>query len=268
VWFPRQELFRAPMADPHAPRFAGAFVVTDILSQESPERPPFPVNSPSDRELMAVVNLGGSYPIVRTPWRKGAFEFGGQVGMDTRFRMKLPQKDMFSADWTVAATAAAAQGPWSWRARAIHRSSHMGDQFLQATGAHRIQLGSDGFDLYGARELGPLRAYAGGEWIAYSETDHDALPEGGSDVWQVQGGLDLDYAWHASPAWHVVGGVDWQSAQRTDWQPSLAAAAGVRFTHGDRSARLVVRGFRGVSEVYQFFRTKEHFLGLELVVNP
>ncbi len=269
VWFPRRPLFRSPLADPHTPRFAGAFVVTNILSQSSPERPPFQVNAPAERELMAVVNLGGSYPIVRTPWGKGLFEFGGQVGMDTRFRMKLPQKDMFSADWMVAATASAAQGPWSWRARAIHRSSHMGDQFEQATGAHRIQLGSDGFDLYGARTIGPVRAYAGGEWIAYSETDQAALPPGGSDTWQAQAGLDLDWhAWRERPAWTVVGGIDWQSAQRMDWQPSLAAEGGVRFVHGDRSARLVLRGFNGRSEVYQFFRTKETFFGLELVVNP
>ena len=269
VWFPHNPLFGAPLADPHSPRFAGAFIVTNILSQESPERAPFPVNAPSDQELMAVVNLGGTYPIVRTPWRQGSFEFGGQVGMDTRFRMKLRQKDMYSADWMVAAAFSLAEGPWSGRARAIHRSSHMGDQFEQATGARRIQLGSDGFDLYGARQLGPVRAYAGGEWIAYSETDDQALPEGGADVWQAQAGVDLGWdAWKAHPAWQVVGGLDWQSAQRTDWQPSFAAEGGVRFSHGDRSARLVVRAFNGVSEVYQFFRTKEKFIGLELVVNP
>ncbi len=269
VWFPREPLFRSPMAGPHSPRFAGAFIVTDILSQPSPERAEFVVNAPSARELMAVVNLGGTYPIVRGPWGKGQVEFGGQVGMDTRFRMKLPQKDMFSADWMVTGFVATTQGPWSARARAIHRSSHMGDQFEQATGAHRIQLGNDGFDLYGARQLGPVRAYAGGEWIAYSETDHPALAPGHGDRWQAQAGLDADWhAWPDQPRWSLVGGFDWQSAERTAWKPSLAAEAGVRFAQGSRSARLVARAFHGVSEVYQFFRTRETFYGLELVVTP
>lgn len=269
VWFPRVPLFRSPLAGPHAPRFAGAFVVTDILSQSSPERGPFDVNAPSTRELMAIVNLGGSYPVYRAPWRNGLIEVGGQVGMDTRFRMKLPQKDMFSADWMVALPISAAVGPWVGRVRAIHRSSHMGDQFLQATQAHRIQLGNDGFDAYGARSFGPLRVYAGGEWIGYSETDEIAIAPGQSDVWQTQAGLDVD--WQPSPrwpAWSLVGGIDWQSAQRANWRPSLAAAAGVQFRQGERSARLMARAFNGASEVYQFFRTKETMYGLELVVLP
>jgi len=238
------------------------------------ERPPFLINEPAASELMAVVNLGGSYGIYRAPWGRGLVELGGQVGMDTRFRMKLPQKDMFSADWMVAGAVSTAQGPWTVRARAIHRSSHMGDQFLQATErlgepAHRIQLGNDGFDLYGARGLGPVRLYAGGEWIAYSETDVEVLAPGEADRWQGQAGFDADWqAWRRSPQWSVVGGLDWQSAQRTGWRPSFAAEAGVQFRHGDRSARLVLRGFDGASEVFQFFRTNEKFVGLELVVAP
>ena len=269
VWFPREPLFPSPMADPHEPRFAGAFIGTNILSQDSPERAPFTVNAPSEGELMAVVNLGGSYAIVRGPKGKGTMELGGQVGMDTRFRMKLPQKDMFSADWMVAMPLSYAEGPWSIRGRAIHRSSHMGDQFEQATGAHRIQLGNDGFDLLGARELGPVRVYAGGEWITYSETDDTAIAPGHGDRWQTQAGFDADWhAWRQQPRWSLVGGVDWQSAERTAWKPSLAAEAGVRYAHGPRSARLVVRAFNGVSEAYQFFRTRETFYGLELVVTP
>ncbi len=273
MWVPRTPLFPSPLAAPHAPRFAGAFIVTDLLRPEAdvnpPERGPFDDTHASPSELMAVVNLGGTYGIYRAPWGKGLFEFGGQVGMDTRFRMKLPQKDMVSADWIVDAYVATTQGPWSARARAIHRSSHMGDQFEQATGAHRIQLGNDGFDLYGARALGPLRLYAGGEWIAYSETDLDVIAPGESDRFQAQAGLDVDWhAWPRAREWSVVGGLDWQSAQRTAWRSSFAAEAGVRFTHGDRAARLVLRAFDGASEVFQFFRTNEKFVGLELVVNP
>ena len=273
VWFPRQPQFASPVADPHAPRFGGAFVVTDIARPEAGvnplERGPYDVNKPSSQELMAIVNLGGSYPIYRGPWENGTLEVAGEVGMDTRFRMKLPQKDMFSADWMVAGAVSSMQGPWGWRVRAVHRSSHMGDQFLQATGAHRIQLGNDGLDLYGSRQLGPLRAYAGGEFIAYTETDPIVIAPGQGDRWQAQAGMDAD--WRPSPSrpdWSLVGGIDLQSAQRTDWKPSVAAEAGLRFNHGDRSARLVLRGFTGASEVYQFFRTTEHFFGLELVVMP
>ena len=81
--------------------------------------------------------------------------------------------------------------------------------------------------------------------------------------------MDADWrAWAAHPQWSLVGGVDWQGAQRTGWKASVAAEAGIQFRHADRSARLVLRGFDGVSEVYQFFRTPEKFFGLELVVNP
>jgi len=261
------------MAEPHAPRFAGAFVITNItrpeVGQNPAERGPFDINEPANWELMAIVNLGGTYPIYRAPSEGGTIELGGQVGMDTRFRMKLPQKDMFSADWMVDAYISRTQGPWGMRVRAIHRSSHMGDQFLQATGAHRIQLGNDGFDIQGFHFFGPLRAYAGGEFIAYSETDPIVIAPGESDRFQVQAGFDADWpAFAHHPEWSIVGGVDWQSAQRTAWLTSLAAEAGVQFRHRDRSARLVLRAFNGASEVYQFFRTSETFFGLELVVKP
>jgi hypothetical protein len=269
IWFPRTPLFRSPLAGPHTPRFAGAFVVTDILSNPSPIRPGLQVNAPAARELMAIVNLGGSYPGVRVGSGDRWLEVGLQVGMDTRFRMKLPQKDMYSADWMVALPVSVARGPWAARLRAIHRSSHMGDQFLQATGAHRIQMGNDGFDLFGARTLGPLRAYAGGEWIAYSEIDDEALAPGRTDHFLAQAGLDADWhAWSRRPEWSLTGGLDWQGAQRTAWRASLSAEAGVGFERGSRSARLVVRAFHGLSEVYQFFRTEETFYGLELVVRP
>jgi hypothetical protein len=62
-------------------------------------------------------------------------------------------------------------------------------------------------------------------------------------------------------------GVDWQAAERTEWDGALAIAAGVAMQHDGRSLGLVARYFDGVSSMGQFFITPERFISLELVAD-
>ena len=55
---------------------------------------------------------------------------------------------------------------WSGRAAIIHRSSHLGDEFIEMTGAERIEFGSEQLDLLAAYDVaGIARVYGGGSWI-------------------------------------------------------------------------------------------------------
>lgn len=268
-WFPREHAFQQILADPHEPRLAGALVDTDILSHTPRERPPFalPDSAASAHEVDAVVNLGEEFAAARLrKWDDGEMTLGLEVGVRALFRIEQLSRDLAASDWMVAAPLELRRGPWAYRWRLIHRSSHLGDELMQNNGAQRIELGGDGLDFTGARRFGPLRAYAGGEWIFYSETDRDVLSPDRPDRWQAQAGFDGE--WHppgASPRFGVVAGLDWQSVQRTRWGSAWSAVGGIRLDDGaGRSGRLIARYFHGPSPMGEFFLTHETYWGLEL----
>lgn len=270
-WFPRVPLFPAATADPMEPRFAGALIHTNILGQQPRERDPFLLDATarSGGEVQALVSLGGTYPILQWPVGAGWMGIGGQVGSVTRFRIERQSRDEFSSDWMVALPIEAASGPWAARFRIIHRSSHLGDEFLQNNQARRIELGGDGVDLYVARRVGGLSGYAGAEWIFYSETDKSLVDGGRMDNSMVQAGLTGEWPLDPSnPRWNIVAAADWQSWRRTKWQSTISGLAGARFRAGTRSAMLTLVATRGPSAVGEFFRTPETVWGLELTVNP
>jgi hypothetical protein len=270
-WFPRVPLFPAAVADPTEPRFAGALMHTDILGQRPREREPFLLDptAASGGEVQAVVSLGGTYPIVQWPVGSGWMGIGGQVGSVTRFRIERLSRDEFSSDWMVALPIEVASEKWAGRFRIIHRSSHLGDEFLQNNEARRIELGGDGLDLYVARRVGGLYGYAGAEWIFYSETEPLLVDFGRGDNAMLQAGVAGEWPLGAATSrWSVVAAGDWQSWRRTEWGSTLSGLAGARLRAGARYAQLALRATRGPSAVGEFFRTPETLWGLELTVNP
>lgn len=271
-WFPRRRLFPAAVADPAEPRFAGGFIRTDLLAQKPRERPDFLLDPEiqSGGEVMALVHVGGAFSLLQLDAGTGRVGIGLELGDAVRFRIERDSRDELATDWVVALPIEGAWGPWAARFRLIHRSSHLGDEFLLNNSARRIEIGGDGVDLYASRRLGPLRAYAGGEWVFYSEIDRSELPGVRErDHAQAQAGLEGEWRpWRAGSPWRLVGGVDWQAASRTRWRGQTALAAGIRLAGADRSITLLARAFHGASTAGEFFLTPETFYGVELEVRP
>ena len=59
-------------------------------------------------------------------------------------------------------------------------------------------------------------------------------------------------------------GIDWRRAQRTDWDDSLALAAGFSAQNNGRFARFLFRYFTGAALLEQFFLTPEKYWSVEL----
>ncbi|MEZ4415293.1 MAG: DUF1207 domain-containing protein [Gemmatimonadota bacterium] len=75
--------------------------------------------------------------------------------------------DFVNADFIVGLPLAVRSGPWSGRARLYHWSSHLGDEFLLATGIERFEVSLGALELLAARDHRYGRVYAGGElWFA------------------------------------------------------------------------------------------------------
>lgn len=270
---PESGYFRPLLADPLEPRFGVALVHSDVLASRGPERPRFFVadSAGAAREVQAHTAIGGTLPLLLLgTWPGGGWVLSGQAAAFARFRIELPSRDNLAEDWLVAGVIEARWGPRSLRARIRHQSSHMGDEFMAAAGAARIEYGGEELDVLVATDLGAgaWRLYGGGTWIFRSYTDMTAVlrTRGQGDRFQLQAGVDGSWRPWLDARHTVVGGLDVRLAERTSWERQIAAVAGWRFVgrHGDLGLQLRVQD--GPSFQGEFFLTQERVYQLELVV--
>ena len=266
---PAGEHFRPPVADPLEPRFSAGLLSSDILSRQGPERPPFQLTDPAAdaRETVAAVALGLTFPIAAlAEWEGGGLALTGHAAVHSRFRIQYPSRDDMGQDWVVGGGLAASRDALSGRLRIHHRSSHLGDEFMEATGARRIEFGGEAIEgLAAYTHPAGLRLYGGGSWIFHSMTAHQTVLAawGRDDRYTVQAGGDGEWAPWKNGRLGVNAGVDWQAAQRTSWRGQFSAAAGV-FARNAAQLGFSVRYFTGPSTMGEFFLTDETYWSLEL----
>lgn len=268
---PDQRYFDSPFADPGEPRMSIGLLVTDVLSRQGGERPPFTLPDPenSRRDWQAAAAIGGTIPLLRLAASdRGGLLFSAQAGVFARFRIEYPSRDDLGQDWIVAGAFEFAQDDLSGRFRISHRSSHLGDEFVQVSGAQRVEFGGEAFDAHAAWNVpGLARFYGGASWIFRSYTSQlEALrTRGRGDALLVQLGADGTWTPFGQTPFEIVGGVDWQSAERVAWKGNVSLAGGINYRRGDRTAGFVARFFDGPSALGQFFLTDERYLSLEFL---
>ena len=275
-FLPRIHYFQSLVADPLEPRMGIALLRTDLFERAGAglEREPFSFPDPQDAasDVNAAPAIGGSIPLLQlAEWPgRGGIVASAQLGVFSRFRIEYPSRDDVGQDWFVGMPFEIAYDRFSGRFRIMHRSSHIGDELVEVTGARRIEFGGEFADFLVAYEiLDATRAYGGATWNFRSYTEH--LPalraRDMHDHFELHAGIDR--AWYGWSDGHsgLIGGVDWQSAQRTGWRSQFSVAGGyaARVSNG-QSTRLLLRYFHGPSTVGEFFMTKETFWAVEWVV--
>jgi hypothetical protein len=271
-FLPGERWFLGPVADPLGARVSAALMRTDLLSTQGGERPPFTLPDPIDAasEVVAAVSLGGLLPLARlAAWPDGGMSLFIEGRVFARFRIEYPTRDDMGQDWFVAGGVETRRGAWSGRVALTHRSSHLGDEFVVATGAQRIEFGNEQLDAVAAYDVPRVaRVYAGGGWIFRSYLDWDAQLTRvvADDRGRVQFGADRTWRPWDNRRAGVYAGLDWQAAERTGWRRGVSAAAGVGVDSGalsGRSLRLVARFYDGPSTMGQFFLTPERAFSIE-----
>lgn len=257
--------FRTPVADPHGARMAVGLMRTNVLETQGPERPPFTLPDPEDAasDVVAAVGIGGIFPLVQLT--DGVVMYA-DARVFSRFRIEYESRDDMGQDWFVGGGVEVRRDAWSGRAAIMHRSSHLGDEFIEMTGAERIEFGSEQLDLTAAYDVpGIARVYGGGSWIfrSYLGWEPQLVALGVEDRAQIQIGADRIWTRDDSPL-AVYAGVDVQSAERTEWDTGYAAALGIG-VQTRRSFRLMLRAYDGPSTMGEFFLTPERYVTLELV---
>lgn len=271
-FLPRVHYFEPLAADPLEPRMSIGVLQTDLFERagEGRERPEFRFPDPEDAatDVNAAAAIGGSIPLLQlAEWPgRGGIVASAQLGVFSRFRIEYPSRDDVGQDWFVGMPFEFAFDRWTGRFRIMHRSSHIGDELVETTGARRIEFGGEFADfLVGYRVLDAARVYAGGTWNFRSYTEH--LPalrvRGMHDTFAVQAGVDgAWYGWSNGRA-GLTGGLDWQSAQRTGWRAQVSATGGLTARRNGQSTNLMLRYYHGPSVMGEFFLTPESFWSLE-----
>ena len=269
---PVARYFPGPLADPVEPRMSIGLIVSNVLSGFGGEREVFALPDPDDSrsDWQAAAAIGGTIPLIRFASNaRGGFLLAAQAGVYARFRIEYPSRDELSTDWIVAGALEFAQDDLSGRFRLSHRSSHLGDEFVEVSGAKRVEFGGEAFDLHVARTFpGIVRLYAGATWIFRSYTRHlePLVREGIGDCCVIQ--LGSDGVWHPFPNRHLelVAGIDWQAAERIRWRSYTSLAGGLTWREGTRSAGFIARLSTGRSALGQFYNTPETAYGVEFAV--
>jgi hypothetical protein len=276
-FLPTVDYFMPPLANPFEPRLSVGLLQTNLFKTAPLGRErvrPFFIPDPEDAasDVNAVTNIGGTLPlwlVTGTPDGDGVM-VAAQGGVFGRFRIEYPTREDVGQDWLVGMPIEFRKGDWSGRFRIMHRSSHLGDELVETTGAARIEVGGEFADMMAAYTFRPhMRVYAGGAWTFRSYTDRlpVLLARDGNDRFSVQLGADVGtYPW-VDGNLGLVAGIDWQSAQRTDWDSSLALAGGLSAASNGRTARFLLRYFTGASLLEQFFLSEEQYWSIELMFN-
>ena len=255
VWLPDDQIFCPLLADPKEPRSSVSFLRGTFRSLDDPS---------GRRTSIASVGLGDSFGLVR--W--GGPEAGEGVQLDVigsifaQFDLGAESNDLINADYVIGLPLTARRDGFSLRARIYHQSSHLGDEYLLRDDTLvRENLSFESVELLASLEIGPLRAYAGGERIfrREPETLPSRLFHAGAELRSGRAGTV-----------QFVAGFDLKTTERHDWSPAMSGRVGLEMGRpgpGDHPGRLItlmLELYEGPSPYGQFFQDDISYVGVGL----
>lgn len=247
--FPSGHLYPAYIADPHQSAFAVEwqyYTHTDIPA------------TGSDR---FGVRLGGRLGLIRvgpeaTPDR--GWQLSLDAGLDAQFDNTYDQDSIgwegnYGVLWT-----ARWEGPWAYKLGILHTSSHLGDEYLERTGARRIG--------YTREELvAGTRWTPDAHWSLYAEGGW-AVREGNPDLqkrWRGEAGVEFERPralWGGRLGWYTA--ADLSAMQERDWRLDQSVQAGVVVYSAGRPWRVGLAYYDGRPTLGEFFQFTERYVAL------
>jgi hypothetical protein len=255
VFFPQDQIFCPLLADPKEARSFVSFLRGTFRSLDDPS---------GEGTSIGSVGLGDSFGLVR--W--GGPTAGEGVQLDVigsivaQFDLGAASNDLINADYLIGIPLTIRRSGFSVRARLYHQSSHLGDEYLlRSAEIQRENLSFEAIELLVSQEIGPVRAYAGGERIFRREPE--ALP---SQLFH--GGIEARSG-RASRA-QLVAGVDLKTTELHEWSPAVSGRVGIEIGrpgaggHPGRLVMLLLELYQGPSPYGQFFQDDISYVGIGL----
>jgi hypothetical protein len=216
------------------------------------------------------VGIGDTFGLLR--WSGPRPGDGLQLSLEgsvfAQFDLGTSSFDLLNADFIIGLPLTWRRGGASARARVYHQSSHLGDEFL-LRGEHpeRENLSFEAAELMLSQDVGPLRAYAGGEALVHrTPRDLDATVAHGGVELRPRATLGLGRLASA----RLLVAADVKASRERDWEPSWSLRAGFDFGRpreglaaGGRWS-LLAEYYTGPSPYGQFYRNDVTLLGVGL----
>ena len=243
VFLPDDDLFAAPVADPHEPRMLVGFRRDRFIG------PPLAAAGADETITTGFVGAGGHFGVLGRRRHGGCsgFQIGIFGGVLGQFNLSVPHHDLMNTDFIVGAQVSARTGALSMRLRGYHQSSHFGDELLLHTPpADPKEFGFEAVDLLVSLERSAWRVYAGGGFLDFAFGDPDTA--------MAQAGLELRTR-SDDGGFRPVAALDVAALDARDWGLTASVAAGFEWT-----SPAAVRRLRGLVVALDGFTPHGHFI--------
>jgi len=247
-FMPEKLLFTSPAIDPTEPRTSVMFAFYNM--------------KPAGGKVLDHVgsgSVGGHVPIVG--WGNetdGQWQLGLDAAFKALFMLRTPSA-LVEADGIFGIDFSWKRNKWSFRFRAYHLSTHIGDEYSELTGLKHLEYCTDGFDILASYAMdNGLRVYFGGDYYL-SILPHDA----GTKVLH----FGAEYI-HPAPLFfnaHFVALSDFRLLERNDYAPNATGALGLQFSRKDNDryyARILIEAYTGSSIHSQFYKIHMSYAGV------
>jgi Protein of unknown function (DUF1207) len=262
---PRGDVFCLLIADPKAPRSFVSMVREAGNAAQS-----------AASTTLASVGIGDVFPLGR--WNGSTPGDGIQLslsaGVFAQFDLGTASYDLVNADYVIGLPLTIRRGRNSMRLRIYHQSSHLGDEYLlrePPTVQDRENLSFESLEAIVSRDYGPLRGYAGGEWLVNREP---------ADLARTVAHAGLEFrpmTWiiplRKLGGFRVVAATDVKASKEQDWKPGISVRAGVEYDRASGSEppgrrwSLLLEHYEGPSPYGQFFRERVRYSGIGVHFN-
>lgn len=246
--FPDGDVFRPLVADPLETRTFLSVIGVDFEQTQT---------------TAASVGIGANLGFYRWPGERPGE--GWQLGMFAHFASQFDLEEdsypLINTDFRVGFALGYRRGDWSARAKVLHQSSHLGDEFLLSGNApEREDLSIELIDLVFAYERAGWRPYVGTSYLFHA--DPETLKK-----WGLQAGVDYLGTTPVLFGGRLTGGVDIRALEENDWRAGVSAKVGLAYGRADperRGVTVLFEYYDGPSPFGQFYRDVISYYGVAL----
>lgn len=247
VWLPEGRLHEPYIADPLEHTFSIQWISVTDEEIEGTGSPRFGMQ------------LGGSFAVIRRQ-PAGDPARGWQLSIEAGAAIFSDIEN----SWDVIGWDGIAGLIWSGafdhglsaRAGIMHRSGHLGDEYLLETFRRRIDYTREEYVAgLSWRFRDSWRVYGEAGWAFTNQA------EGLQEPWRVQGGLEFQSARHllgGRGGWYAATNI--ASTEERDWQADVSGETGLYWYTGPRRWRAGIRYYSGRVPLGEFFLADEQYL--------
>jgi len=249
AWTPQGDVFCPLVADPKAIR---SFAT--LLRGEYP--------ATNESITIGSIGIADAFPILRYggPLTGEGLQLGVEAAVFAQFDLDSPSYDLLNADYLVGFPLTFRYADFSARARIYHQSSHLGDELLLRPDIEirRENLSFESLELVLSQEVGPFRAYVGGEWLFNRSPDT-------LDNLVAHGGAELRLGPLRGARWVLA--LDVKASEQQEWKPAWSARTGLEIAwwrlpgHPPRIFSFLAEAYDGPSPYGQFFLQDIRYVG-------